>query len=120
LLPLVIACGSEKNVAASGTQRPCDKSSSIKGSIVTLAHITMGESIGNMLIDGTKEQQAAFTTVDVFIKADTQIFEKQGQECRSVSIAALKTGQRVFIQSTGQVAQSYPEQITATEIVVVK
>jgi hypothetical protein len=39
-------------------------------------------------------------------------------ECRTLSSADLKPGQRVQVQSTGTATQSYPPQIQATEVVI--
>ncbi len=97
---------------------PCDKSSDIRGSIITISQATLGGILGTILLDGTNEQNAQFDKVYTKINADTQIFEKQEQGCRSSSFASLKVGQRVQIQSTGVTALSYPPQITATEIVI--
>ncbi len=119
LLALIAACGQNTSSGStSGTQTPCEKTSLIKGNIVTISHISSGNSIGGFLLDGTKEKQAEFDRVFVNVRSDTKVFEQQQNECNTLTFADLKSGQRVQIQSTGVVAQSYPPQIQATEIVI--
>jgi hypothetical protein len=48
----------------------------------------------------------------------TKIYDNRQQECRIGSFTDLQKGQRIAIQSTGVALQSYPPQITATEIVI--
>ncbi len=118
LLSLAAGCASpvgSSGAGSSGTQNPCDKQSSIKGRIVTISHGTAG---GGIALDGTKEPQAAYDKIYVLVNPNTLLFEKQGKECRAVSSAALKVGQRVQVQSTGSVMQSYPPQTNAAEIVI--
>ena len=119
LLALTASCGqSTSNGNPSGAQSPCEKSSSIKGSIVTISHTPSGSLIGSFLLDGTKENQAEFDHVYVTARSTTHVFEKQQKECHTLSFTALKQGQRVQIQSTGIATQSYPPQIEATEILI--
>ena len=119
LLALVAGCGqSTSSGNASGTQNPCEKASAIRGNIVTVSHTASGKSIGGFLLDGTKENQALFDSVYVRVDSVTQVFEKQQNECRTLSFTDLKPGQRVQVQSTGTAAQSYPPQIQATEVVI--
>ncbi len=97
---------------------PCGRSSDIRGSIVSVTQGASSVLLGGFMLDGTQEQNVQFDKVYTKVAPDTQIFEKQEQECRVASFAALKVGQRVQVQSTGMTALSYPPQITATEIVI--
>ena len=119
LLALTASCGqSTSSGSSSGTPSPCQKSSSIKWSIVTISHTASGSLIGSFLLDGSKENRAAFDHVYVQARSTTQVFEKQQNECHTLLFTALKQGQRVQIQSTGIATQSYPPQIEATEILI--
>jgi len=108
----------QKIVASTDKQSPCDTSSDIRGSIITITQGTSSTMPGGFMLDGTQEQNVQFDKVFTKIGPDTQIFEKQGQECHTSLFSALKVGQRVQVQSTGVTALSYPPQITATEIVI--
>jgi|SRR5579884_893038 len=113
LFSMMVACDTGSNKPSS--QTPCDKPSSLKG---TITQITSGTSANGLVIDSTKEQGVQYSKFYAIVKAGTAVFEKQSQECRSMSFADLKIGQRVQLQSTGPVAQSFPVQLTATEIVI--
>ena len=112
-LSVVTACDTGSNNPSS--QTPCDKPCSLKG---TITQITSGTSANGLVIDSTKEKGVQYSKFYAIMKTDTQVFEKHGQECRSMSFADLKIGQRVQVQSTGIAAQSFPVQLTATEIVI--
>jgi hypothetical protein len=119
LLALIASCGQNLTSGSpSGTPNPCEQTSSIKGTAVTISHVSSGNLIGGFLLDGTKENQAEFDRVYVHVFKDTKVFEQQQNECRTLTFADLTSGQREQIQSTGSVAQSYPPQIQATEIVM--
>ncbi|MBV9689429.1 MAG: DUF3221 domain-containing protein [Ktedonobacteraceae bacterium] len=119
LLVLASSCSqSTSGVTSSGSQSPCDRSSSIKGSIVSISSVSSGRLIGSFLLNGTKEKQAAYDQVYVHVPGSAQVYEKRQGQCQTVPFTALKQGQRVQVQSTGIVMQSYPEQIEATEILI--
>jgi hypothetical protein len=121
LLPLLGGCS--LGSGDQNSQTPCDRSSDIRGTIVTVSSPTSQSGtnyVGSIFIDGTKEKQKVqYPKVMTIVNASTQIFEKQGSTCRTVTFTALKSGQRVMIQSTGGAALSSPPQITATQIVIV-
>lgn len=120
LLMLTAGCGQNTPTGSpTGTQSPCEKSSSIKGSIATISHTSSGNFIGGFLLNGTKENQATYDQVYVSVRQTTQVFEKQQGVCHTMAFTTLKQGQRVQIQSTGIATQSYPPQIEATEILII-
>jgi Protein of unknown function (DUF3221) len=126
MLVLMAACASANQSGASegnpGTPRasnPCERPSAIKGSVVSVSHATAGKFLGGLLLDGTREQNAAFAQVYASVRNTAQVYEKQGNECRAATFTSIKTGQRIQIQSTGTVLQSYPPQIEAVEIVII-
>jgi hypothetical protein len=93
LFSMMVACDTHSTKPSS--QTPCDKSSSLKG---TITQITSGTSANGLVIDSTKEQGVQYSKFYATIKADTHAFKKQGQACRSMSFADLKIGQEVAIQ----------------------
>lgn len=114
--------GSANSSGSQPSQSPCDKPSSIRGSIVSITPnpaASSANSPGIIFIDGSKEQHAAYDKAYISLAANTQVFEKQGQACHTVSAAALKVGQRVQVQpGTGIAIQTYPPQLDASEIVI--
>lgn len=124
LLLSLAGCGSSA-AGGSGSQSsgtPCDKQSSIRGSIISITQkpaTSSANSPGILFIDGTKEQHAAYDKAYITLDANTQVFEKQGQSCQAVSVATLKVGQRVQVQpGTGIAIQTYPPQLDASEIII--
>ncbi len=105
-------------MSSTNKQSPCDTSSDIRGSIVTIMQGTSNTMLSGFMLDGTQEQNVQFDRVFTKIGPATQIYEKQGQACHTSSFSALKVGLRVQVQSNGVTALSYPPQITATEIVI--
>ena len=129
ILMFMAACGSANQPGASegnsgiqkpGTANPCEQTSSIKGSVVSVSHNSAGNFLGGLLLDGTKEQNAAFSQVYARVRKTTQVYEKQGSECRTVSFSSISAGQRILMQSTGTVMQSAPPQIEAVQIVIME
>ncbi len=125
LLPCLVAlfalvsCGQSPSGGSSTTsQNACEKTSNVRGTITSIKNVITGNFVGSFLLNGTKEQQATFDLVVVRVTSTTQVFEKQGTVCRSLSFANLKQGQRLQIQTTGTTLQSYPPQVEATEIVI--
>ncbi|MBV8823152.1 MAG: hypothetical protein JO125_16295 [Chloroflexi bacterium] len=119
LLVLTTSCSqSTSGVTSSGPQSPCDRSSSIKGSIASISSASSGRLVGSFLLDGSKEKQAAYDQVYVQVPSSTQVYEKQASGCQTVPFTALKKGQRVQIQSTGIATQSDPPRIEAAEILL--
>lgn len=128
LVLLLSGCGSSvgngtvSNPGSQPTRTPCDKQSSIRGSIVSITQkpqTSSANSPGIIFIDGSKEQHAAYDKAYIALDAHTRVFEKQGQACHTVSAAALKVGQRVQVQpGTGIAIQTYPPQLDASEIVI--
>ncbi len=117
LLSLVVGCGTS-NTGPSKT--PCEKQSGTVGNIITITPAPSSapsDYVGGLLVDASKEK-AKSDKLYVHVHKSTQIFEKQGQACRSVPFATLRVGQRIQIQSTGTAQQTYPPQIAAVEIVI--
>ncbi len=118
-LVLLAGCSSGTASGSSATPSdPCGKSSNVKGTITSIKNVTNRNFVGSFMLNGTGEQQAAFDQVVVSVSSTTQVFEKRGNECHATSFTTLQSGQRLQIQTTGTVAQSYPPQVEATEIVI--
>lgn len=117
LLAVILSgCGQ----STSNSQTPCDTPSQIRGNVVTISPFSSGsQSLGSIFVDGTKEKQKAqFDKVYVSVQQNTQVFERKGQACNAISFGAMRVGQRIQVQSTGIVRQSYPAQIDAITIVI--
>lgn len=94
----------------------------IRGNIINihLAHVQGDNLMGSVLIEGTMNGYPQPQNVSVTITEETSIFEEQGGNRRKVTFNSLEVGQKVDVRLTGPVAQSYPVQATAAEIVMLK
>lgn len=93
----------------------------VRGSISTIQEASEDSKtrgiLASVLIEGALESDTAFDRAVVTITQDTWILGSDGQ---TLGIAALQTGLRVEALFTGPVMESYPVQVTASEIVILK
>jgi hypothetical protein len=76
--------------------------------------------IGSVLIEGVMEVGTKLDKASVTVTDKTRIFEQKGHSRHLVEFEYLKIGLRVQAQFTGPVAQSYPVQAMASEIVILE
>jgi hypothetical protein len=76
--------------------------------------------LGAVSVEGTDQGGTQVGQASVAVTDKTLLFELEGQSRRPITFEALKTGQRVQIRFLGPVAETYPVQATADEIVVMK
>jgi beta-N-acetylhexosaminidase len=79
-----------------------------------------GGLVGSILVEGSVENDTQFDKASIAITPETQIFEQVGQTQSPASFEALQTGQQVEAWFTGPVAESYPVQAVASDIVILK
>lgn len=93
----------------------------IKGSVTNIRKADAGNQdklIGTILIEGSKEFDTKLDKASVSITADTTVTEQVGDKRVQASFDALKIGAKVTARFTGPVANSYPVQATASEILI--
>jgi hypothetical protein len=76
------------------------------------------EVMGSILIEGELEEDTSFDRASVTVTEDTRIYIQRGGERMDAAFSDLQVGQYVEASFTGPVAESYPVQTTAGEIVV--
>ena len=79
-----------------------------------------GGLVGSILVEGNIEGDTQFDKASIAITSETQIFEQVEQERRPATFEALQVGQKVEAWFTGPVAESYPVQAVASDIVILK
>lgn len=79
---------------------------------------TENGQLGAILVEGTIEDGAQNALVSVVVIKDTQLWQQDGQARRSITFDSLTVSQHVQIAFRGPVAESYPMQATADEILV--
>jgi hypothetical protein len=95
----------------------------IDGRVVQVDEIgtSSGESslLGAILVEGTMQDGTPNARVSVSITKDTRLQQQDGQSRRNITIGSLKVGQRVQVTFRGPIAESFPMQASADEIVVI-
>jgi hypothetical protein len=120
LLPLLLVtgCGSSGN----GQDIPgADRGDAdIRGDITNISVMESGAGgmLGSILIEGELEKDTQFDKASVTVTEETRIFRQLDDETVEADFADLSVGQRVQAVFTGPVAESYPVQATAAEIVI--
>ena len=114
LLWLLSSCGPAASVPSTNP--------AIRGSITNRQPLTGAKNgiLGSILIEGQLESDTAFDKAAVTITAQTRIFEQMGQERRPTTFEALQVGQQVEAWFDGPVAESYPVQARANDVVILR
>jgi hypothetical protein len=108
------------------TTNPCNKAFANKafgstGNIIDIGSDTLisNQREPHLMVEGKMGNASREDRFLVHIdQQTTKIYDNRQQGCRTASLTDLQKGQHISIQSTGLVLQSYPEQIIATEIVI--
>ena len=86
--------------------------------------LAFGRAIGSILVEGAIEDDTAFDKARISVTDQTRIFQQEQGERHAVTFDSLKIGKvlaKVEVQFTiGPVAESYPIQATAAEIVILR
>jgi len=72
--------------------------------------------LGSILVEGPKGQ--TYDKAAIRITTDTKIFKQEGKDRKAASVDDLKVGAKVEAKFVGPVAESYPVQARAGEIVI--
>ena len=84
--------------------------------------LAFGRTIGSILVEGAIEDDTTFDKARIRVTDKTRIFQQERGERQAVTFDSLKIGKalaKVEVQFTpGPVAESYPVQATAAEIVI--
>ena len=111
-LVLLSACTSDGD-AATGTIGP-----DIRGAITSVTDGS-GDVIGSVRIEGVIDEDTSYDKAVVRVESDTSIYRQVGNALMEITFAELTEGQTVVAWFTGPVAESYPVQVKASQIVIV-
>ncbi|MFC2027372.1 DUF3221 domain-containing protein [Chloroflexota bacterium] len=89
------------------------------GDIIEVHSIGGNDVLGTILVEGTDVIQSSDKYV-VTVKMETLILEQDGKIVNRISFADLESGQQVRIWFSGPVAESYPAQVDAAQIMMVR
>ena len=111
-LALLSACSNDSD-AAPGANDP-----DIRGVITSISDGT-GDVIGSVRIEGTIDEDTTYDKAVVRVEGDTLLFRQVGSAMMEITFADLTVGQTVEAWFTGPIAESYPVQVKASQIVIV-
>ncbi len=112
LLVLLLACAASEPTP---TTPPA-----IRGSITSRTSAPGGDLVGSILVEGQVEAGTTFDKATIAVTVKTRIFEQTAQERRQATFDALQMGRTIEAWFDGPVAESYPVQATASDIVILK
>ena len=114
LLALLTSCAFDS--AALPKQEP-----DIRGSITQINPESDDPNIfGTMLVESQQETNTHYDKAAITVTTETRISEQTAQDRQPANFEALQVGQRVEVWFTGPVAESFPVQATALEIVILQ
>lgn len=94
----------------------------VRGKITTVresdAVAKKAGNLGSILIEGTKDKDTSYDKASVRITDKTKIEKIDGKEKKAAKFEDLKKGAKVQAVFTGPVAESYPVQATAKEVLI--
>lgn len=115
LVLLASGCGT------TGGQLPVQSTGAdIRGTITQVNQNTSGDIIGALLVKGALAPDTRYDNASITITTQTVILEQKGQTRRPVTFADFQVGQQVQAEFTGPVAESYPVQGRAREVIILK
>lgn len=110
--------------AGCGRDGPSGKPADIEGFVSSTWGISAdpgpGGVRGSILIDGEDAAGTGRGKASVDVTEETLIWDMTGSKARKAGFEELEVGQRVQAIFTGPVAESYPLQATASEIIIVR
>ena len=101
--------------AGDGDAAPTPDDPDIRGAITSISDGS-GDVIGSVLIE--EGQGTTYDKAAVRVESDTRILRGAGNATAEVTFADLQVGQTVEAWFTGPVAESYPVQAKASQIVI--
>jgi hypothetical protein len=109
---LLVACGDDSEA---GLDRP---DPDIRGEITTKTDGS-GDTLGTILIEGEVEPDTGFDKASTRIDGETEIYRLTNGELVEALWDDLEVGTRVEATFEGPVAESYPVQAYASEVVII-
>ncbi len=101
-----------------GDAAPATIGPDIRGAITSISD-GAGDVIGSVRIEGVTDEDTAYDKAVVRVESDTAIYRQVGNAMMEATFADLAVGQTVVAWFTGPVAESYPVQVKAAQIVIV-
>jgi hypothetical protein len=121
-LSVVAACSTSS--ASNRPAQPSSVSPDIEGYVASVSGIRAdprpADVLGSILIEGELGRGRQFDRASVTIREATRIYDGRAGEPVEARFEDLEVGQRVQAAFTGPVAESYPVQATASQILILE
>lgn len=92
----------------------------IRGKITSVTESSHPQARGSIRIEGNKERDTNYDKAVARVTPRTRLFKMDGGKKVEAQFSDLKVGATVEATFTGPVAESYPVQATASEVVILK
>ncbi|HWQ42491.1 MAG TPA: DUF3221 domain-containing protein [Desulfosporosinus sp.] len=119
LIGILVLSGCSPGKAQTPDDSPGTKQADIHGTIVKLTRNQAGELLGSILVIGDRGSKP-YDQATIKVTRKTIINEKSANNIVNSIFDALKENMRVEVRFIGSVAESYPVQATADEIIILK
>jgi hypothetical protein len=90
----------------------------IRGVVTSLARGGKGDAAATLRIAGSKQADTRYDKAVVTLTAETRIYQREPYGRGLVPLEALRLGDKVEVRFAGPVAESYPVQARAAEILI--
>jgi len=90
----------------------------IRGEVIATGELPNEKGGSLMLVEGKKEEDTKYEKASVRVPKSAKVYIMEGEKRKKASPADLKSGQRVEIKFTGEVAEADPVQAEAGEVVI--
>lgn len=90
----------------------------IRGKVTNVYGIKARGLVGGLLIEGVQEKDTGYDRASVKVPTTAKVYRFKGGKKTEVKFADIKKGDRVQATFVGPVAESYPVQATAGEVVI--
>jgi hypothetical protein len=111
LLPLLSGCGDPG-------PEPVAETADIRGVVTSLAHGGGGDAVATLRIAGAKLPDTRYDKAVVTLTRETRIYQREPNGRSQVPFGSLRLGDKVEVRFAGPVAESYPVQARAAEILI--
>lgn len=106
--------------ACADTPEPDERAPDIRGTITQISAPGATEVPFRMLVEGRIEEDTRYDRASVSVVESTRVFQETEDGFREASRRDLATGQRVEVQFREPVAESYPVQAQAGQVVILR
>jgi hypothetical protein len=90
----------------------------IRGVVTSLAHGGQEGAVGTLRIEGAKMPDTRYDKAVVTLTPDTRIYQREPNGKSPVQFGSLRLGDKVQVRFAGPVAESYPVQARAAEVLI--